>query len=180
MCSTHSWRIKKHGAAGGSQFIYGIRQEYIDAFTDPHVKECWLWPFSFNGNGYGAKIGGKYPHQIICERFRGCAPSDKHEVAHSCGNRMCINPAHLRWATHKEIHGTLRVAVLKKDQIVKIRSMANRFSGVELARMFNTSPQNINDIIKRKTWKWVDFPADEDASTTVSEETSVDPTWGGR
>lgn len=39
---------------------------------------------------------------------------DGDEAAHSCGNKTCINPRHLRWADHAsnmedaKAHGTLR------------------------------------------------------------------------
>lgn len=53
-------------------------------------------------------------HRLMCVFVNGDCPPDKNEAAHSCGNRKCVNPAHLRWATYEEngadkiIHGTNR------------------------------------------------------------------------
>src|ERR1039458_3356779 len=84
-----------------------------DRHDPKETDQCIAWPFGESGHGYGAKVSDLgYPHQFICRKFHGPEPTAKHEVAHGCGNRICINPKHLRWATHTEneadklLHGT--------------------------------------------------------------------------
>ena len=77
--------------------------------------ECLIWPYSNDSKGYPAlKLFGKMTRisKIICNETYGSKPTIKHEVAHSCGCKLCVNPKHLRWATPKEnradqiVHGT--------------------------------------------------------------------------
>lgn len=77
---------------------------------------CSLWTHA-NYKGYGMFCLNKKMHRThvyVCEMYHGPRPTPAHEVAHNCGVRACVNPAHLRWATRadnhadKKIHGTYR------------------------------------------------------------------------
>jgi len=67
--------------------------------------ECFLWPSGWSGyptvseNGKHLRV-----HRFICKMVYGGPPTPRHEVAHSCHRRRCINRRHLRWATHAENH----------------------------------------------------------------------------
>jgi hypothetical protein len=68
--------------------------------------ECIIWPFSQDGRGYGQVVfQGAHmgPHRAVCILTHGAPPADrKYEAAHSCHNKLCVNPRHVRWATHSE------------------------------------------------------------------------------
>lgn len=69
--------------------------------------ECLIYPFKRYVNGYGGTWVNSvetYAHRHMCKVAHGDAPSPDHEAAHSCNNgkKGCINPKHLRWATHAE------------------------------------------------------------------------------
>lgn len=91
-----------------------------EAFLRKHVNvkqaECLLWPYRVDKLGYGfATIGGKQlrAHRWMCILAHGWPTDAQPHAAHNCGNPSCVNPAHLRWASHAEnmadkiIHQTL-------------------------------------------------------------------------
>ena len=72
----------------------------------PTETGCMDFKFSPNAGGYAritvAPFTLDYAHRVVCRWTHGDPPSDKHEAAHSCGRRSCVNPSHLRWATRTE------------------------------------------------------------------------------
>lgn len=42
----------------------------------------------------------EYAHRLLCALYHGPPPQGT-EVSHICGNTACLNPHHMRWATHK-------------------------------------------------------------------------------
>lgn len=107
-CGSHYRRQYRHGdpLAGGTpkRELQNFLQEVVLPFSG---KDCLIWPYTLNGAGYGQiRRGDKklLVTRIVCEQIHGKSPTDKHEVAHSCGNGHlgCCNPKHLRWATRSE------------------------------------------------------------------------------
>lgn len=66
---------------------------------------CWQWIGSTNALGdygtfiYRGKAHGS--HRVSYELFVGAIPSG-HQIDHTCHNRLCVNPEHLRPATNKQ------------------------------------------------------------------------------
>jgi hypothetical protein len=75
--------------------------EKVDRRADD---ECWNWTGAKSDVGYGQiRISGKIvgAHRFSWEQFSGQALGAL-MIDHRCHNRACVNPAHLRVATHKQ------------------------------------------------------------------------------
>lgn len=71
--------------------------------------DCIEWPFYVHPSGYGI-YQTRTVNSLICEKAHGPAPSDKPFSLHSCHNRSCGNPLHLRWGSAKENTEDMMVA----------------------------------------------------------------------
>ncbi len=74
------------------------KEVYVTRFLTRvvHSGECWLWTGAKSGAGYGgAQWEGMRTsaHRIAWRLFRE-EPLPA-EVDHTCGQRLCVNPAHL-------------------------------------------------------------------------------------
>lgn len=86
------------------------REAFLSQAAHAAHNMCVLWPYAVRkSSGYGAHnlprpMGKKNvdAHVRACSIAHGERPTAKHEVAHSCGEKLCCNGNHLRWATHGE------------------------------------------------------------------------------
>jgi len=117
LCNSHYWQLHK----GRDLTPLAYRRDQCEPWLLEHVnhdgEECLTWPFSPGANGYGqVRYKGRMyvASRLMCILAHGEQPTPEHETAHSCGkgHQGCVNPKHLRWATHAEneadklIHGT--------------------------------------------------------------------------
>jgi hypothetical protein len=83
----------------------GIR--WLRAHINHDGKECLIWPYSRNHQGYGqaARLGKIIKaNRLMCILAHGDPPTPKHHAAHSCGNGHlgCVHPRHFSWKTPQE------------------------------------------------------------------------------
>lgn len=71
----------------------------------PELGPCWLWEAFKVHNGYGVFYpvhgDGIYAHRYSYELTNGKIPIGV-ELDHMCHTRACVNPNHLRGATHND------------------------------------------------------------------------------
>lgn len=159
---------RKRGRPVGSSEANRWIEEFLS--KEHHSDECVEWQFSQITHGYGVFTKNRVRHRVhrfVCEAVNGPPASDKLDAAHSCGNRLCINPRHLRWATRKEncadrlLHGTENVgerngqAKLTETDVREIRRLLE--SGEKLrvvAERFGISVSHVSDIKSRNNWAY--------------------------
>ena len=145
----------------------GATEAFLRAHVNYDGDECLKWPYCTNDRGYGlAVIGGKQrgAHRLMCMLAHGEPPTPEHEAAHSCGkgHEGCVNPKHLRWATHKEncrdmfIHGTLNIGErnaktkITEDDVRAIRAAPPILA--PLMQRYGMSKHAISKIRSGKRW----------------------------
>ncbi len=141
-------------------------QDRILRHSDPMTDNgCWVWKGAVSNSGYGL-CGSEQKktasaHRVSYEAFNGKIPEGM-IVAHTCDNRLCVNPSHLWIATHAENSADMvkkkrsvcgeKVgnSKLKEEQIKFIRE--SNLSHRKLGAMFNVSHANIGYIKRGVTW----------------------------
>lgn len=143
--------------------------DYINLVAVPFGgDDCLTWPFSRCGKGYG-RFKWDYKEHVasryICEIVHGPPPSERHEAAHSCGkgHEGCVNPRHLRWASHREnmaeartVHRSMDAFVGRKKltamQVRQIREMGGALSHRQIASRFGIAHRSVQRVLDRTHW----------------------------
>jgi hypothetical protein len=135
---------------------------------------CVLWPFKLR-DGYGVvsmpRPGRRIrpAHQLVLEAAGVPRPAGATEVRHLCGNRACVNLAHLTWGTKSEnqrdryeLHGDPGPDgerngrhKLTEDDVREIR--ASHETQKVLAARFGVSPAAISMAKTGATWPHIPF-----------------------
>jgi hypothetical protein len=139
---------------------------------------CWEWPHCKTQKGYGQfRHNNKitFSHRYVLEKKLGRPIANKMMACHSCHNRACCNPEHIREGTAKENtqdmlsagrearpeltvclgekHG---LSKLTNEDVIEIRRLRGSVSVRQLARDYGVAPSQISSIQLRKTWKHVE------------------------
>ena len=146
---------------------------FLGSLVGTDRRDCIEWPYSRNAGGYGRlSIGGSMVHasREMCRTVYGEPPTPAHEAAHSCGNGHlgCVNPNHLRWATHKENSGDMiahgsstRGSRHPNSRLCEadVQHIRGRLEAGQqqccIAEERAVSRSTINDIARRRTWGWL-------------------------
>ena len=157
--------MSKPGPARGSGRGVNFLRAAIEADTD----ECILWPFYRMKNGYGQVSlhdGSHLAHRTVCIVAHGEPPQGKPQAAHHCGQRACVNPNHIRWASQTEneadkfSHGTwysrISAPKLSAEIVHEMRlDHAAGFTVSDLVKKYSTPESTVIKVVRRVTWKHV-------------------------
>ena len=98
-CRKHYQRLKRTGSPH-----LGTADQRFERLIVERGPSCWLWSGGTAGAGYGVfhwngRLG--YAHRFSYERSRGPIPKGM-EVDHTCREKRCVNPRHLRLVTSSQ------------------------------------------------------------------------------
>lgn len=128
---------------------------------------CIIWPFAKDSDGYGYLRSGLNTarvHRLFYQLFVGEIPKGLH-ILHSCDQRACVNPEHLRAGTHAEnvadktargrnAQGTsFRNSKLTDDSVRAIRQSNDSVRALALA--FGIGKTVVHDVKRGRRWRHV-------------------------
>lgn len=119
---------------------------------------CIAWPYGTNGK-YGIvtfATNKVYVHRLVCELAHGLPPTNRHQCAHSCHNKLCCRPSHLRWATaaenqQDETNTNNGHYKLTQEEITEIRT--SKLRQKDIAKKFKVSRTHVWRITSGRVWK---------------------------
>jgi hypothetical protein len=173
LCNAHYKRWRKNGDPIGGRDSPGDLLQWLRAHADFNEEACLLWPFGRARNGYGVvRFNGKRTtaSRVMCIMAHGQPALDGMEAAHLCGrgHEGCVNPQHMRWATHLEncadmvMHQTSNrgerngSAKITESQARYIKNMSGKIPQKHIAQQFGISFQQVSAIQSEKQWAWLD------------------------
>lgn len=173
LCGKHYQRAAKYGWPDGavSTSNAGRPAAFLKELCANPPSECVPWPFCMSGAGYGQIKKGKRmygAHREALRLYAGEPPYPKMVAAHdpvNCKSRRCVNPLHLRWASHKQnqqdrlIEGTHcrgvrspRAKLSREDVLAIVQDKRSRRS---VAADYGVTPEAISHIMLGKNWAHV-------------------------
>jgi hypothetical protein len=118
-------------------------ETFWDRIEQGSADDCWPWQGGLSAGGYGRfTLEGKHyqAHRLAWERtYRTRVPKGK-LVRHTCRNRLCCNPAHLRLGTQGDDVEAKVKGPVKPDRPSE---------AAELAKLIKTSDEDTLTLMHR-------------------------------
>jgi len=172
-CQKHYLRFRLYGHTEPKSFDHEpIEIRFWQIVEKAGDNDCWLWKRPPSSNGYGrirVRETGKEEssHRVSWWLHNGRQEIPKGMVVmHSCDNKLCVNPKHLKLGTFKEntqdmiLKGRAKYkpfpgennanARLTEKDVIFIRN--SNLKHTEIAKIIGVSASCIADVRKRRSW----------------------------
>lgn len=158
----------------------------------PAPNGCLLWTGARTLRGYGnAKVSGVFvrPHRVIVAARLGRVIAPSEIVRHRCDNPPCILDEHLILGTHSEnvadavmrgrhsFGARVPSSKLTDAQVASMRAAheALGLRACDLGPMFGVKAAAAAKVLRRYSWRHVDFPTTGTATVTVGDDGGETP-----
>lgn len=143
---------------------------------------CWNWQLPYNERARNIywKLGGKnvIPYRLVYELVHGVVLRSDQLILHSCDNRICCNPTHMRIGTNQENVDERQARErfgLPHNVVRAIKKLISLgVSDQTIADRYGLSRRHINSIRNGKAYSYVK----EDASNEQSVSDDDGPASG--
>lgn len=153
LCSVHYNRWRTKGTLEPSKYSRApVEVRFWRQVDKKSDDECWEWKGAIRTTGYGQlNLGGRGSKQVTTHRYswelhNGKIPesSEYHGtvVMHTCDNRKCVNPAHLKLGTQKDNVKDMNVKGRRVDAQLKGERHVNAKFTDDEVRQIRKSPLN--------------------------------------
>lgn len=154
-------------------------KKFNQGFDRSSDDECWNWRKGHSSNGYGVLyLSNKKPitaHRMALSLKIGQIPEGLFAL-HSCDNRSCVNPSHLRAGTntdnardavsrgrnsppprsgvkHGEKNHLSKLTEAQVKQIIELRAAG--WSLIEVANRFSVHHGTVAAICSGRSWRYI-------------------------
>lgn len=150
---------------------YWNNEKVLKRFFDKVEKTdtCWNWTAYCWKSGYGcfsvSHRDSQRAHRVSYEIYHKKKIAEDLYILHSCHNRKCVNPLHLREGTAQENSNDMIIAgrnsivitsTLTEQDVRDIRKMSKIYKQKYIAELYNLTRHSIRNIVNRITWNHIE------------------------